>query len=76
MPSKAAVPYSSGRATARRSQTLVSVELETANTFTAVRLTSTPAIARWMKRSIVALLVWAIAALGGSSMWTFVQALR
>jgi hypothetical protein len=44
-------------------QTLLSVEREIHNTYMVVRLTFTPAIARWMKRFIVGLAVWVTAAM-------------
>jgi hypothetical protein len=41
----------------------LSVEQETHSTYTVVRLTFTPDIARWMKRFIVGLAVWVTAAM-------------
>lgn len=67
---------SSSAATGRRPRTVLSVEHDARNTFTVVQLTFTQAGLRRLKRLLLALLVWATAATAGSSISTFVQALR
>jgi hypothetical protein len=63
VPSRTERSSASGRDTGVQPQTLLSVEQETHSTYTVVRLTFTPDIARWMKRFIVGLAVWVTAAM-------------
>lgn len=67
---------SSSAGTARKPLIVVSVERDTANTYTVVRLTFTQAGLRRAKRLMLALLVWVTAAPVGSYISTFAQALR
>ncbi len=60
--------------TGRQRRTLLSVELETRSTYTAVLLTLTPPLATWAKRVMLALLVWVSAALAGWFTSTFARA--
>lgn len=69
-------PSRSSPAIGARKRTLVSVEHDTRSTYTVVLLTFSPAALRRIRRSLLALLAWVIAAMAGSSISTFVQALR
>lgn len=66
----------SSAGTARRPTTVVSVELNAHSTYTVARLTLSRGASRWVKRSVVALLVWATTATAGSFMSTLVDLLR
>jgi hypothetical protein len=62
VPSSKESPSTSGADIGVRAPTLLLVEHHEVNTYTVVRLTCTPAIARWLKRCIVGLLAWVTAA--------------
>lgn len=59
--------------TARRRRTVLSVELHNLSTSTVVLLTFSPAVARWIRRVVLALLASGSIATVGRFMWTYVQ---
>lgn len=56
--------------------TALSVVLHARSTSLDAQLTFSPAVGRWLRRCVMALLVWAMTAMVGSSIWTFVMGLR